>query len=203
MLDVSYKGRHYRITSRLIGFFNVYNILASFATCVALGIHTDAVITGIERLHSIKGRMEPVADNVFVDFAHTPSAIEFALKSLRRYTQGRLIIVFGCGGDRDREKRPRMGACASELADLVVITSDNSRSESPQAIIKDITQGITKSNYTIIEDRREAIHHALSLMTNDDILVVAGKGHEEYQIQGTVSIPFSDAEVIHEWYACS
>ncbi len=137
-VDVIYKEQRYRINSNLIGKFNIYNILAAFATGVAMDINTDIIIRGIEKLKSIRGRMERVVDNIFVDFAHTPSAIEKVLMSLKQYTCGKLIIVFGCGGDRDKEKRPKMGAIASRLADFTIITSDNPRKESPKSIIGDI-----------------------------------------------------------------
>jgi len=194
--QVCYKNQKYKINSHLIGDFNIYNILAAFATGVAMGIDIDVVISGIEKLQGVKGRVERVVDNVFVDFAHTPSALENVLKSLRQYVPRKLLVVFGCGGDRDRAKRPKMGAIASRLADFIIITSDNPRSESPTQIIKDIENGITLTNYTIIEDRREAIRYALVLKKENDILLVAGKGHEEYQMIGDKTLRFSDAEVI-------
>ncbi len=184
--------------SNLVGDFNIYNILAAFATGVAMDINTDAIITGIENVHSIRGRMERVVDNIFVDFAHTPFAIEKMLRALKPYTYGKLIILFGCGGDRDRKKRPKMGAIASNLADFTIITSDNPRSESPISIIKDIETGMEHNNYKVIEDRREAIRYAISMKEENDTLVVAGKGHEEYQIIGNRTIKFDDTEVIKE-----
>ena len=194
--QVCYKNQKYKINSHLIGDFNIYNILAAFATGVAMGIDIDVVTSGIEKLQGVKGRMERVVNNVFVDFAHTPSALENALKSLRQYVPRKLLVVFGCGGDRDRAKRPKMGAVASRLADIIIITSDNPRSEAPTQIIKDIENGMTSTNYTIIEDRREAIRYALALKKENDILLVAGKGHEEYQKIGDKTLEFSDAEVI-------
>ncbi len=195
---VFYRDQNYRVDSKLIGYFNIYNILAAFATAVALDIDINTVIAGIENLQSIRGRVERVVDNVFVDFAHTPSALENVLKSLKQYTRGKLIIVFGCGGDRDKGKRPIMGALASRLADLTVITSDNPRSESPKSIIEDIKKGMSTPHYEIIEDRREAIRYALSLKKKNDTLLVAGKGHEEHQSIGSRTIDFDDAEVIRE-----
>lgn len=194
--QVCYRDQKYKVNSHLIGDFNIYNILAAFAAGVAMGIDIDVIITGLEKLQGVKGRVERVVDNVFVDFAHTPSALENVLKSLRQYAPRRLLVVFGCGGDRDRAKRPKMGAVASRLADVVIITSDNPRSEAPQQIIKDIENGVTSSSYTIIEDRREAIRYALALKKKNDILLVAGKGHEEYQMIGDKTLDFSDAEVI-------
>ncbi len=198
VISVIYRDRRYRIASHLVGEFNIYNIIAAFATGIALDINIDTIIAGIERLQCIRGRMERVGENVFVDFAHTPSALENALISLRKYCQGLLLVVFGCGGDRDKEKRPQMGAIASKFADLTVLTSDNPRSESPDEIIRDIEKGMKNNNYKTIEDRREAIRYALSLKKKNDILLVAGKGHEEYQTIGDRKIEFDDAEVIRE-----
>lgn len=199
-VDVIYKEQRYRINSNLIGKFNIYNILAAFATGVAMDINTDIIIRGIEKLKSIRGRMERVVDNIFVDFAHTPSAIEKVLMSLKQYTCGKLIIVFGCGGNRDKEKRPKMGAIASRLADFTIITSDNSRKESPESIIGDIEKGMKNSYYKVIEDRREAIRYAMSAKKKNDILIVTGKGHEEHQIIGDKTIEFDDAGIIRECF---
>jgi UDP-N-acetylmuramyl-tripeptide synthetase len=199
-VDVIYKEQRYRINSNLIGKFNIYNILAAFATGVAMDINTDIIIRGIEKLKSIRGRMERVVDNIFVDFAHTPFAIEKVLMSLKQYTRGKLIIVFGCGGNRDKEKRPKMGAIASRLADFTIITSDNSRKESPESIIGDIEKGMKNSYYKVIEDRREAIRYAMSAKKKNDILIVTGKGHEEHQIIGDKTIEFDDAGIIRECF---
>jgi len=198
VIDVIYGDRRYRVNSSLIGAFNIYNIIAAFATSIALDINIDTIIAGIEKLQSIRGRMERVVNNVFVDFAHTPSALENVLISLRKYCPGLLLVVFGCGGDRDKEKRPQMGAIASRFADLTILTSDNPRSESPEGIIRDIEKGMKNNNYKTIEDRREAIRYALSMKKENDILLVAGKGHEEYQTIGDKKIEFDDAEVIRE-----
>jgi UDP-N-acetylmuramoyl-L-alanyl-D-glutamate--2,6-diaminopimelate ligase len=202
-LEISYENKSFEIASSLIGDFNLYNILAAFASGIALTVDIEDIIAGIEELRAVQGRMECVADNIFVDFAHTPSAIESILRSLKNYVQGRLIIVFGCGGDRDKEKRPKMGAIATRLADLTVITTDNPRNETPMEIIKDIVQGVTSDNYKIIEDRTAAIRYAISEKRARDILVVAGKGHEEYQIIGDQVIHFNDAEVIRQCFANS
>jgi UDP-N-acetylmuramyl-tripeptide synthetase len=188
----------YKIHSKLIGSFNIYNILAAFAVGRAVGLESDTIVRGIENLAYVKGRMERVVDNIFVDYSHTPSAIENALMSLKNYAKGRLIIVFGCGGDRDKDKRPKMGAIASQLADFVVITSDNPRSESPSRIIKDIEPGIKGDNYKIIEDRQEAIEYSIANKKPEDIVLIAGKGHEEYQIIGDKVIDFDDAKVARQ-----
>lgn len=197
-LMVRLDGNEYEVRSALIGGFNLYNILAAFAAGIALDIDTENIIGGIEKLKTVRGRMERVVSNIFVDFAHTPSAIENVLLSLRKYTVGRLIIVFGCGGDRDKDKRPKMGAIASKLADMVVITSDNPRTEVPMQIIDDIKQGIIGDDYKVVEDRVDAIRYAISSRDEGDIVVIAGKGHEEYQIVGDRKIEFDDAEVVRK-----
>jgi UDP-N-acetylmuramoyl-L-alanyl-D-glutamate--2,6-diaminopimelate ligase len=202
-LVIHYAEQRYDIESSLIGAFNLYNILAAFASAIALDIDVKSIIRGIEALSVVRGRMERVADNVFVDFAHTPSAIESILRSSRKYVRGKLILVFGCGGDRDSQKRPRMGAIATRLADLAVITSDNPRSEPPLKIIEDIKKGVVRDNYEIITDRKEAIEYAISAKEEEDIVIVAGKGHEEYQLINDKAIEFDDAEVVRKCFTNS
>jgi UDP-N-acetylmuramoyl-L-alanyl-D-glutamate--2,6-diaminopimelate ligase len=202
-LEIRYADQSYTVRSSLVGTFNLYNILAAFACCVSLGIPTEDIIHGIETLKAVRGRMERISDNVFVDFAHTPSAIENVLRSMRKYVTGRLILVFGCGGDRDRAKRPQMGAIATRLADFVVITSDNPRSESPPMIIDDIKKGVVRDNYKVIVDRTEAIRFAINSMEKNDTVIVAGKGHEEYQIINDKKLDFDDAEVARKCFASS
>lgn len=197
-LDISYQNHKYRVTSKLIGTYNAYNILAAFAAAVALGITRDAIVQGIAKITSIKGRMERVTDNIFIDYAHTPLAMENALSSLKRYAQGKLLVVFGCGGDRDKDKRPKMAAAATSLADFTIITTDNPRREPPGRIIEDIIKGVTTEQYKVIEDRRTAIKQAITKKQAEDILLVAGKGHEDYQIIGNRVLKFDDAEVIRE-----
>jgi len=199
-LDIEYQDRRCRVTSSLIGTYNVYNIAAAFATGIALGISQDTIVKGIEDLKKIPGRMERVIDDIFIDYAHTPLALEHALQALRKYTDSRLIVVFGCGGDRDRTKRPLMGAIASRLSDLVVITTDNPRSEAPRQIIDDILQGTDRTNVTVIPDRRQAISHAVTHKQPGDVVLIAGKGHENYQIINGRVMTFDDAEVVR---ACS
>jgi UDP-N-acetylmuramoyl-L-alanyl-D-glutamate--2,6-diaminopimelate ligase len=195
-IEVSCMGKAYEVNSSLIGRFNFHNILGSFAAGVALDVEADHIIEGIERLRSVPGRMERIVDNIFVDYAHTPAAIENILRSAGEYTRGRLVVVFGCGGDRDRDKRAKMGAIATRLADFAVITTDNPRHEAPTAIISDILKGVAGENYTVIEDRTAAIEYAISTKQEDDMVIVAGKGHEDYQIFDDETIDFSDAEVI-------
>jgi UDP-N-acetylmuramoyl-L-alanyl-D-glutamate--2,6-diaminopimelate ligase len=198
VIDIAHKGRIHRVRSRLIGEYNSFNITACFAAGMAMGIDDSAVVKGIEDLAGIRGRLEQVAQNIFVDFAHTPRALESVLSTLRKYTAGRLIIIFGCGGDRDRDKRPKMGKIASHLADLVILTSDNPRTEPPLAIIDEIRQGFRDGAYKVIPDRREAIGHGIGIRKEQDILLIAGKGHEETQTLKDRAIPFDDAQVARE-----
>jgi len=185
------------LTSCLLGDINVYNIMAAVALCRAMGIDMQSVISGIGSLKSVPGRMERV-DNpyglmIIVDYAHTPAALETALASAKGLTTGRLIVVFGCGGDRDQAKRPMMGNIAAKLADVVIVTSDNPRTEDARTIIDDISSGITDKAHVLVEpDRAEAIKLAVSSMKEGDCLIIAGKGHEDYQIIGKVKKPFDD-----------
>ncbi len=197
-MKINYAGSQYSVRSRLIGSFNCYNILASFCAGISMGLDAETVIEGIEAVEGVRGRLERVTENIFVDFAHTPRALENVLLTLKKYTKGRVIVIFGCGGDRDKTKRPEMGRVAAHLADFVILTSDNPRSEDPGKIIADISEGIPGNNYTVIEDRREAIRYGIHYKKEDDILLIAGKGHEEYQIFKDRIIEFNDVEVVKE-----
>ena len=156
----------------------------------------------MEGLQSVPGRLERVKNDrgvsIFVDYAHTPDALKKVLEMLTRLKKGRLILVFGCGGDRDRAKRPVMGEIASHLTDLTIITSDNPRSEEPISIIEDIRKGFSGNSFKIIENRHDAIYEAVQIAKEGDILLVAGKGHEDYQIIGSKVFHFSDRETIEE-----
>jgi UDP-N-acetylmuramoyl-L-alanyl-D-glutamate--2,6-diaminopimelate ligase len=198
-LHVNLKTPHgdISINSSLLGDINVYNIMATVAVCGAMGIDKPSVIAGIGNLEKVPGRMEMVENpynlQIIIDYAHTPAALQTALESARGFTRGRLITIFGCGGDRDQAKRPLMGKIASEISDMVVITSDNPRTEDPQAIIDNILEGITGDTDIMVEpDRNEAIRLGISSMSADDCLIIAGKGHEDYQIIGQVKKPFDD-----------
>jgi UDP-N-acetylmuramoyl-L-alanyl-D-glutamate--2,6-diaminopimelate ligase len=202
------------IHSPLVGDFNIYNIMAAMGTAMALGISEASIQDGIQTLSSVPGRMERIENDqklkIFVDYAHTPDALERALMVLRPLrTKGRLITVFGCGGDRDRTKRPLMGGVVARLSDLSIITSDNPRSELPGKIIQEIEFGFTShesrsleredlegrteiKGYIKIENRKEAIRLAIRTGRPGDIILVAGKGHEDYQILGDRRIPFDD-----------
>ncbi len=191
---------------QLIGRYNIGNVLATVAVGKALNWPLAQVVAGLERLTNVPGRLERVANdlgiNVFVDYAHTPDALQKVLETVREFTRGRVIVVFGCGGDRDRAKRPLMGRVAVQLADLVVVTSDNPRSEDPGAIILEITgdpmvKGLKEKVVTEV-DRRTAIMIALKEARAQDTVVIAGKGHEDYQIIGSERRHFDDREVAKE-----
>ena len=195
-----------QLHTNLPGLFNVYN--ASAAACAALeqGVSPELVIKGIESLKRVPGRMEGLVSEkgqfrVIVDYAHTPDALEKILRCSKEFTEGRLITVFGCGGDRDRTKRPVMGRVASEVSDQVIITSDNPRTEDPSKIISEIFKGVKKnfSEVNVIEDREQAIKQAISIARKGDTVVIAGKGHEDYQIIGTKKIHFSDVETAEKY----
>lgn len=190
------------IVSRLIGRHNVYNMLAAATACWRMGYDIEAIRSGIEAVRSVPGRLESVDVgqdfNVFVDYAHTDDALENVLSSLRPLCRERLIVVFGCGGDRDRGKRSKMGSVADQLADSIVLTSDNPRTEEPLEIIREITSGVKSMNYLIEPDRRSAIRLAASMARKGDVVLVAGKGHESVQVFGTEARPFDDRRVTRE-----
>lgn len=189
-------------TSRLIGRYNVYNILAAVAWAEEENIDSRVIKSAIERFFQVPGRLERIdfqGDfSVFVDYAHTEDALKNVIQTLRNLSKGRLIVVFGCGGERDKTKRPKMGRVVSELSDYAIITNDNPRSENPQDIINDIKRGVRKTNLCVIPERAEAIKKSLSLAKTGDIVLVAGKGHEDYQLIKDRVIHFDDREVIRE-----
>lgn len=196
MLRLRCEGRDVVIPTPLIGLYNGYNLAAAFASCVALGFDAEQVAGALSGLHAAPGRLEAVPGPGFaayIDYAHTPDALERALEALRPVTPGSLWVVFGCGGDRDRGKRPQMGAIAKRLADKVVITSDNPRTEEPMRIIREIANGL--SGVEIEPDRARAIELALAQAKPGDVVLIAGKGHEDYQILGRDKVHFSDREV--------
>ncbi len=190
------------VSSPLVGRNNVYNILMSIGVAYAIGVSEEAIIKGIKEVKYIEGRFERIDMGqrflCIVDYAHTEDALKRLIEEARLITKGKIITVFGCGGDRDRSKRPRMGRVATELSDFVVITSDNPRSEEPMEIIIEIIKGIRKDNYMVLPDRAEAIRHAVSMAEEGDTVLVAGKGHEDYQDIKGVRYPFSDREVLKE-----
>lgn len=183
----------------LMGRFQLYNSLAALAVSLQMGIPCEEIVEGLAGLDSVPGRFDPLRTGkgfaVIVDYAHTVDALEKLLLSVNELEHRRIITVFGCGGDRDKTKRPLMGAAAEENSDIVIITSDNPRTESPDSIIRDIAAGLEKGNHEIVPDRAAAIARAIGMAVEGDIVVIAGKGHEDYQIIGTEKIHFDDKEV--------
>jgi UDP-N-acetylmuramoyl-L-alanyl-D-glutamate--2,6-diaminopimelate ligase len=189
-----------RITTPLIGRHNIYNMMGVAAMLSNSGIDLAVIKKGLEKVRFVPGRLDAVVSKapfgVYVDYAHTPNALENVLKSLRPIAGKRLICVFGCGGDRDRTKRPVMGKIAADICDHVILTSDNPRSEKPGDILREIQNGmLEKNNYSIIENREDAIRRSLGMAGAGDIVIIAGKGHEDYQILGEKVIHFDDKEV--------
>ncbi len=182
----------------LVGDFNVANALGAAAAAWALGLPVTDIAARLSTLPQVPGRLERIHQRptVLRDYAHTPDALERALMAVRPFAQQRLIVLFGCGGDRDRGKRPQMGAIAERLADHVIVTSDNPRTEDPDRIIDDIEAGMHGENHERITDRHDAIARALTIAAPDDVVVLAGKGHETYQIRGTIAYPFDEREIV-------
>jgi UDP-N-acetylmuramoyl-L-alanyl-D-glutamate--2,6-diaminopimelate ligase len=204
-LELGPRGARFRadgieLETRLRGRFNVENVLGAVAAARLLGIDDDAIAYGVRELRGVPGRFEAVDEGqpfaVLVDYAHTPDSLENVLRTARDLAQGRVICVFGCGGDRDRGKRPLMGRIATELADLAIVTSDNPRSEEPEAIIAEILEGAGEAE--VESDRREAIAQAIGAAAEGDVVVIAGKGHEQGQQFADRTIPFDDREVARE-----
>ncbi len=194
----SFLWRGRRIRTPLLGRHNAENAAAALETAVALGVAEDRAMDRIASARPARGRLEAVQTRPFlvlVDYAHTDDALDKALRTLREVARGRVIVVFGCGGDRDRTKRPRMGAVAARLADVILVTSDNPRSEDPDAIAREILAGMGERRALLLLDRREAIRAALELARPGDAVLIAGKGHESIQIQAGRKSPFDDADV--------
>ena len=217
--EINLAGDTVFIKSPLIGKFNLYNILAAMGAAFILQIPAPVIKRGIENLSNVPGRLEPVASsagiNIFVDYAHTDDALRRVLQNLAELKKKRIITVFGCGGNRDRGKRPLMGEAATHYSDLTIITSDNPRLEDPMAIIAEIEAGVDGSKikktdagnlkfngntsfYTVVPERKKAIETAINAAQRGDIILIAGKGHEDYQIMGTQKLPFDDRVVVRE-----
>ena len=197
------QGKKYEVNLQMNGMFSVYNVLAAITAAYALGFDIDTAIKTLEQTKGVAGRFEVVVNKptVIVDYAHTPDGLENVLRAAREITpeSGNLICIFGCGGDRDATKRPKMGAIAESLADKVIVTSDNPRSEEPQQIITDILAGFKSVSNVIVEpDRELAIKQAYKLANANDVVLVAGKGHEDYQILAEKTIHFDDREKVRE-----
>jgi UDP-N-acetylmuramoyl-L-alanyl-D-glutamate--2,6-diaminopimelate ligase len=188
------------VTLPLIGEINIENALAAAAAAFSLGQPADAIATRLSSVPQVAGRLEVISTRPTVvrDYAHTPDALERSLRTARGFTRGKLIVVFGCGGDRDKGKRPLMGEIAEREADYAIVTSDNPRTEEPDAIIDDIEAGMHESKHERVTDRLAAIQRAIDLAEEGDIVLLAGKGHETYQIRGTTSYPFDEKEIVRE-----
>jgi UDP-N-acetylmuramoyl-L-alanyl-D-glutamate--2,6-diaminopimelate ligase len=200
-----YEGRDFPVKLAVGGFFNVYNALGAAGAALGLGIAPETVVRGLAAVPNVAGRFEAVNAgqdfSVLVDYAHTPDGLENVLQSAKSLTKSRLIVVFGCGGNRDRGKRPIMGGIATRLGDIAVVTSDNPRKEDPVAIIDEILTGIpaeSRDRVVVEPDRYSAIKRALEIAAAGDVVVVAGKGHEDYQIFADQTIHFDDREVVRE-----
>lgn len=199
---LEYDGQEYDAKIAISGMFSVYNGICALGAALALGIDIKTALLGLSRAESVKGRLEriPVHTDysVIIDYAHTPDGLENVLKTINSFKKGRCIAVFGCGGDRDPIKRPIMGEIGARMADLAVITSDNPRTEDPEKIVADVVSGIKTGEYKVIVNRQEAIAYALSEAKKDDIVLLAGKGQETYQIIGTEKTHFDEREVVKE-----
>ncbi len=202
--DWKFGASKVRMRMAIPGKFSVYNALAGIGAAAALGLTDDDIVKGLLLVRTVKGRAEVVPVNedytVMIDYAHTPDGIENILDAVKGFVRGKIIIVFGCGGDRDRDKRPKMGAAAVKKADFCVITSDNPRTENPEAIIEDILPGVSgfEGKYKAITDRTEAIRYALSIAKDGDVVLLAGKGHETYQDIGGEKIHYDEREIVKE-----
>ena len=200
--DIEYKGEKHHVEYHVPGKFSVYNALGAIAAGVLLGVPMENILQGIKSVKGVKGRFEPIKTyngiTAIVDYSHTPDSLENMLNTAREFVKGRIITVFGCGGDRDKLKRPIMGEIAGRLSDYCIITSDNPRTEDPQTILDEIEPGTAETGckYEKILDRREAIFRAIKIAEPNDFVAVAGKGHEDYQIFADRTIHFDDAEVI-------
>lgn len=191
-----------RVIFNIPGDFSVYNSLSAIGAVCSLGFELENVIEAISKANSVKGRIELLKTNtdfgVIIDYAHTPDGLEKALNAVRGFTKGRVITLFGCGGDRDKTKRPKMGRMATDLSDIVIVTTDNPRTEDPEEIIKDILIGVvgSKAEVVSITDRTEAIKYAVGIAKAGDTILLAGKGHETYQVIGTERVHYDEREVV-------
>lgn len=203
--EIIHKNKSIKVVLGIPGLFSVYNSLAAIVCASQEGVSIEKAAQALKDSKGVKGRAEVVPTNrdftVIIDYAHTPDGLENILKTIKGFAKRRIITVFGCGGDRDKSKRSVMGEIASELSDYLIVTSDNPRSENPQEIIKDILKGCKSAEITVetIENRRKAIEQALAIGEKDDIILLAGKGHETYQILGDKKIHFDEREIVSEY----
>ena len=210
-VNSSIKGNEFRLirpfekefTLKLAGRFNIYNSLAAIGVTYSMGVPAGAIMEGLSGLNSVPGRFDAVTSklgfSVVVDYAHTDDALDQLLRSVKALRPARLITVFGCGGNRDKTKRPLMAKASETHSDWTIITSDNPRKEEPEAIIEDIVKGMSGENYEVMVNREDAIRHAVEMAEKGDIIVVAGKGHEDYQILGEKRIHFDDREMAEKY----
>lgn len=205
--DIVWDGTTYHNHMRITGLFNVYNTLAAVGACLSEGIGMDAIIQALSDFTAVPGRFELIEEGqpfaVVVDYAHTPDGLENILQTAKKIVEHRILVVFGCGGDRDATKRPIMGRIAAQYGDVVFVTSDNPRTEDPVQIVKDVEVGVKEGlrdgvRYEVIVDRAEAIHKAIAQAQAGDVVIIAGKGHEDYQILKDKTIHFDDREVARD-----
>lgn len=201
--EIAYPGHDYKVELGIPGKYNVYNALGCATACIHESIDPECIRKGLMNA-VVPGRCEIVTKefnldfDIIIDYAHTPDGLEKILNTAKEFTKGKLISVFGCGGDRDVTKRPIMGRIGTEISDFSIITSDNPRSEDPDAIIRDIVQGVSGRNYQVITDRRTAIKKAIEMAEKNDVIVIAGKGHEDYQILKDRTIEFDERKIVRE-----
>lgn len=201
---LKYKDKKMEIKLPLPGRFNVYNALSAASACICEGIPLNIIKEGLESVRGVPGRSEVIDSGrgftIIIDYAHTPDGLQNILNTIHEYAKSRIITLFGCGGDRDKTKRPIMGEIAGKLSDICIVTSDNPRTEDPESIIKDILPGVEKSgvDFKVITNRKEAIKAALSIAGKDDIVLIAGKGHETYQVLKQGKIHFDEREIVRD-----
>lgn len=202
--NVRYEGKNYAVELGIPGEFSVYNALTALGCLVAAGIDMDKAVEGLKSARGVKGRVELVETgrdfSVIIDYAHTPDGLYNVISTIRGFCKGRIITVFGCGGDRDSTKRPKMGKIAAVLSDFCVVTSDNPRTEDPEKIVSEVVEGVKMGGceYTVVTNRFEAIEYALDHAQKDDVVLLAGKGHETYQILADRTINFDEREIVHK-----
>ena len=202
--QVTFQNESYHVELGIPGKFSVYNALTALSCLVAVGIPMQVAVEGLREARGVKGRIEVVETgrdfSVIIDYAHTPDGLYNVIQTIRGFAKGRIITLFGCGGDRDAGKRPKMGRIASAMSDFCVVTSDNPRTEDPEKIIEDILVGVKDGGgkYVVVVNRFSAIEYALDHAQKDDIVLLAGKGHETYQILGDRTIDFDEREIVRK-----
>ncbi len=202
---LGYQGKSAAVKVSTPGLFTVHNTLCAAGVLLSAGYSFEEVIKGLNQIPKVAGRAEVITEglpfSVMLDYAHTPDALENILTTIRTYAKGRIVTLFGCGGDRDKTKRPKMAEVGAKYSDFAIVTSDNPRTEDPAAIIQDILVGMegTKTPYAVIENRKEAIGYAIQNARPDDLILLAGKGHEDYQILGKTKIHFDEKEIVKEF----